>query len=87
MDKKTYSIGILSVIATLLLVGNLLPLPQADAGFSTKDNRFQLISTRSVKGGESLYVIDNTTGQVAVLVFDNNALKPIVIEPLTNLFK
>ena len=87
MNKKTYAIGILSVIAVMLLIGNLMPLPQAEAAFSVKDSRFQLITTRSVRGGESLYVIDNSTGQVAVMAFENNTIKPVLVEPLTNLFK
>lgn len=89
MDKKTYTIGVLSVIAAILFVANLNPLGNqpAEAAFSIKDNRYQLITTRAQKGGESLYVIDNMTGQVAVLIWENNTIKPIVVEPLTQLFK
>lgn len=89
MDKKIYTIGVLSIIAAILFVANLSPLGNqpAQGAFSIKDNRYQLITTRAQKGGESLYVIDNMTGQVAVLVWENNTIKPIVIRPLTELFK
>ena len=87
MAKKTYTIGILSLLAALLLIGNLLPLPAAEAAFAVKDTRYHLIATRSIKGGESLYVIDNSTGQIAVMAFENGSIRPITVEPLTMLFK
>ncbi|MBC7784988.1 MAG: hypothetical protein H7144_14210 [Burkholderiales bacterium] len=88
MDKKTFTIGVLSIIAAVLLAANLIPEPRAEAqGFAIKDTRYQLITTRSPKGGDTLYVVDNSTGLVANLTWDNGTLRPVAIEPLTNLFK
>jgi hypothetical protein len=89
MDQKTFTIGVLSIIATILLVANLIPVPTAQAATSIKDRDYQLATARSVKGGEVLYVIDNRTGYVAAFAWDNaaRAFKPAAIESLTNLFK
>ncbi len=84
MDKKTYTIGILSVVAALLLVANLMPTsePAANAAFSIKDRNYQLVTTRATKGGELLYVVDNVTGQVAVFIWENNRVKPLLVKNL-----
>ena len=89
MDKKTFAIGVMSIIATILFVGNLMPVQQAQAATSIKDRDYQLATAKSVKGGEVLYVIDNRTGFVAAFAWDNaaRAFKPMAIESLTNLFK
>jgi hypothetical protein len=86
MSQKTFVIGILTVTALILGVANLLPVPRAEAAFSIKDNRYQLVTTKSARGGEVLYVIDNLTGQAAVFGWDNSSMVPIAVEPLTNLF-
>ena len=84
MDKKTYTIGILAVVAGLLLVANLMPKsePAANAAFSIKDRNYQLVTTRATKGGELLYVVDNLSGQVAVFVWENNRVKPLLVQSL-----
>jgi hypothetical protein len=84
MDKKTYTIGILAVVAGLLLVANLMPNhePAANAAFSIKDRNYQLVTTRATKGGELLYVVDNLSGQVAVFVWENNRIKPLLVQNL-----
>lgn len=84
MDKKTYTIGILAVVAALLLVANLIPKsePAANAAFSIKDRNYQLVTTRATKGGELLYVVDNLSGQVAVFVWENGRVKPLVVQSL-----
>lgn len=84
MDKKTYTIGILAVVAGLLLIANLMPKaePAANAAFSIKDRNYQLVTTRATKGGELLYVVDNLSGQVAVFVWENNRVKPLLVQSL-----
>jgi hypothetical protein len=84
MDKKTYTIGILAVVAALLLVANLMPSaePAANASFAIKDRNYQLVTARATRGGELLYVVDNLSGQVAVFVWDNNRVKPLVVQSL-----
>ncbi len=89
MDKKSFIIGVLSIMATVLLAAVLIqPQPvQAEGGFAVKDMRYQMIATRSSLGGESIYIVDNSTGLVANLSWNNNQLRPTVIRPLTDLFK
>jgi hypothetical protein len=73
MDKKTFGIGVLSITAALLLIACLLPATPATAAFAVKDRDYQLITARSVTGGDVLYVVDNRTGMMAVFTFDNKA--------------
>jgi hypothetical protein len=75
MDKKTFSIGILSLMAVILVVANYLPLPQpsASANSAVKDtlSEYQMVTAHNTDGGESLYVI-NRDGQMAIFQYDNN---------------
>jgi len=87
MTPKTYLIGVLAIMATILAAANLIPENTADAAFSVKDNRYQLNSAKSARGGEIVYVIDNLTGQAAVMGWDNNLIVPLTVESITNLFK
>ena len=85
MDKKTFSLGVLSITATLLLIANLLPMPAAHADTAIKDRDYTMATTRSQKGGEILYIIDNRTGQVCTVGVLNNQLTPIAVQSLTSL--
>ncbi len=76
MDKKTFGIGILSLMAVVLIVANYLPLPQptARADNAVKDtlSEYQMVTAGNTDGGESLYII-NRDGQMAIFQYDNNA--------------
>ena len=86
MDKKTYAIGVLAIIATILFVANLSPVQPAEAATAIKDRDFTMATTRSQKGGEMLYIIDNRTGQIAAISLGNNrSITPIAFDNLTNL--
>ncbi len=84
MDKKTYIIGVLSVIAAILLAANLMPRveSQAQGAFAVKDRDYQMVAVRGTKGGEVLYVVDNFTGKMAVFGWDNGSIKPLVVQKL-----
>ncbi|HEX8341588.1 MAG TPA: hypothetical protein VF624_11820 [Tepidisphaeraceae bacterium] len=90
-QNKSIAVAALAVMATLLLIANLIPLPGTGAAAATsiKDRDYQLATARSVKGGEVLYVLDNRTGTVGALAWDaaSRSVKPVAIESLTNLFK
>lgn len=86
MDKKTYTIGVLSIIATILFVANLSPVQPANAATAVKDRDFTLATTRGQKGGEILYIIDNRTGQIGAISLGNNrTITPIAFDNLTAL--
>jgi hypothetical protein len=89
MDKKTFGIGILSITGALLFIACLLPTKQADAAFSVKDRDYQVITVPSVGGGDTVYVVDNRTGLMAVLMFDNRArvLRPKQVRAVADAFQ
>ena len=85
MDKKTYTIGVLSIIATILIAANLIPTPPAQAATAIKDRNFTLATTRGQRGGETLYVVDNQTGQVANITIAAGQIKVIATSSLNQL--
>jgi hypothetical protein len=89
MDKKTFGIGILSITGALLFIACLLPTRQADAAFAVKDRDYQLITVPGIGGGDTVYVVDNRTGLMAVLFFDNRArvLRPKQVRPVADAFQ
>jgi hypothetical protein len=74
MDKKTYGIGILSILAVILLIANCLPQPAVNAAESVKDtlSEYQMVTARNTEGGDSLYII-NRDGRMAVFQYDPTA--------------
>ncbi|HEX8323779.1 MAG TPA: hypothetical protein VF595_07680 [Tepidisphaeraceae bacterium] len=87
MDKKTYTIGVLSIISAVLLAANLMPTPVAEADTVIKDRDYTLATTRGQKGGETLYVIDNRTGQIGTIAINNRQLRMVAADTLTNMSK
>lgn len=89
MDKKTYSIGVLTITAAVLFVANLLPVSPAQAEYSIKDRDYQLITAKATRDGEVLYVIDNRTGQIAAFSWDNatRRIRPVSVQPVMDMFK
>jgi hypothetical protein len=77
MDKKTYAIGILFVTALILLVANSITVRPAQA-YSIKDRDYQLVTTTATEGGDSLYVTDSRTGNVAIFGWDPSARKIVL---------
>jgi hypothetical protein len=70
MDKKTFWIGILSLTATLLLMGNYFAPQPALGTMSIRDRDFSLCTAHTQTGGDSLFVLDNRSGKVAVYFYD-----------------
>ena len=69
LDKKSMAIVILSITALILMAANSITVRNAQA-YSIKDRDYQLVTTRNTDGGDSLFVSDNRTGQVAVFNWD-----------------
>jgi hypothetical protein len=70
MDKKTFSIGILSLTAAVLFVANFMPIRTVQAGEAIKERDFTIVTSRINQGGEALYICDNRTGQMAVFTWE-----------------
>jgi hypothetical protein len=71
MDKKTYAIGILTITAVVLLVGNLLPQQTVSGGFAVAGDDYQMIVARGPTGSDTLYVV-NRDGKMALFTWDAN---------------
>jgi hypothetical protein len=89
MDRKIYAIGILIVTATMLLIANLIPLPQAVAATTIRDRDYQVVTARVQQGGEGLYVLDNRTGMIAIFTWDvaARAVKLRAVRPIADAFR
>ena len=88
IDKKTFTIGVLSVTALILLAANLM-LPQPAAGMvAVKDRDYTAVTGKTTKGGDALFLTDNRTGMMAVFVFDPNvrSLKALDVQPVSDAF-
>lgn len=73
LDKKTFTIGVLSLSAVILLVANIFAPAPASASYNTiKDNDYQLQVANAIQGGDALYITDNRSGVMACFVFDPN---------------
>jgi hypothetical protein len=70
MDRKSYAIGVLTVTAVVLFIAQFLPVRPAMAADSVRDRDWQVVTARSTKGDESLYVTDGKTGTVAVFTWE-----------------
>jgi hypothetical protein len=72
MDKTTYTIGVLAIIAALLILANVIVQPpQAQAAEVASMRDWSMITARFQQGGEILYVVDNRSGLMAVFQWDN----------------
>jgi len=87
MDKKTFGIGLLSITALLLLIACLIPAQPAQGAFAVKDRDYQLIIAQG-QGSDSIYVVDNRTGLMAVFTYDNRGrvLRPRQVRPVADAF-
>ena len=66
MDSKTYGIGILTLTAVALLLANLFA-PRAAVGIeSVSNDQMQAVTCRSAQGGDALYLLDQSSGKMAV---------------------
>ena len=81
MDKKHFTIGVLSLSAVMLLAANLIQPRIAEAAFVVKDNDYTAVTARTNKGGEALYILDNRTGMMVVMTYDVNRKAVVPVTP------
>jgi hypothetical protein len=88
-DKKTLAIGVLSISATLLLLGNYFAPAPTQATTTIKDRDFSMVTANTQTGGDSLYVLDNRSGRVAVYSYDPSSklIRPRAGGDMSNLFR
>jgi len=88
MDTKTFGIGILSLTALVLIIGNCLVPPKASAELSIQGQGYTVVTARVQGGGDGVYILDNRTGRLAVFTYDNGSrrLEPRTVRPLADAF-
>jgi hypothetical protein len=88
MDKNSFAIGILSLTATLLLVANYFAPSAANASLTIKDRDFSMVTARTQRGGDALYLLDNRSGKVAIYSYDPSSkiVRPFGSGDMANLF-
>jgi hypothetical protein len=69
MDRRNFYIGILSLSATVLLLANYFTAQPAMALQTIKDRDFGMVTGSSQAGGDTLYVLDNRSGRVAIFAY------------------
>lgn len=78
MDSKTYGIGILTLTATALLIANLFAPSQVIGGEAVHNDDMQAVTARTTQGGDALYLLDHSSGKLAVFTVD--ARKGLVLQ-------
>jgi hypothetical protein len=88
MDNKTFGIGILSLMMVVLLVANFMPLNTVRANETIKDRDYSLVTGHLQGGGEAVYVLDNRSGLVGVINWDNGkrAITVRAVRPISDCF-
>jgi hypothetical protein len=89
IDKKSFAVGVLSLTAVILFVGNLMLPEPASAGVAIKERDYTAVTGRTTKGGEALYLTDNRTGLLGVFVYDpgRRALQAVAVKPVADAFR
>ena len=72
MDRKTFAIGILTLTAVILFIGQFLPVRTAVAGDTVGDRDYQVVTARVQQGGDAVYIFQRRSGIVAVFSWDAN---------------
>ena len=88
IDRKSFTVGVLSLTAVVLFVGNLMLPEPATAAVTIKERDYTAVTGRTTKGGEALYLTDNRTGLLGVFVFDpgKRAITAVAIKPVADAF-
>jgi hypothetical protein len=88
IDKKSFAIGVLALSGVILFVGNLMLPEPANAGVAIKERDYTAVTGRTTKGGEALYLTDNRTGLLAVIVYDpgKRALQAVAVKQVSDAF-
>ena len=88
MDSKTYGIGILTLTATALLIANLFSPTQVIGNEAVANEDMQAVTARASKGGEALYLLDNSTGKLAIFTVDpKNGLQLQTVQDIEQGFR
>ena len=73
MDSKTYGIGILTLTGVALLIANLYTPRQAVGIEAVSNDDMQVVTARYGQGGDAVYLLDNSSGKLAVFTLDKQS--------------
>ena len=73
MDSKTYGIGILTLTGVALLIANLYAPRQAVGIEAVSNDDMQVVTARYGQGGDAVYLLDNSSGKLAVFTLDKQS--------------
>ena len=88
-DQMSTWIGVLSLTAGVLVAANYAFRPAPASGLVMfKDRDFQMVTARTQQQGDTLYVMDNRTGKIAVYSYDpaTRDVRPRVFGDIATLF-
>lgn len=84
IDKKTFWIGIMTVVAAVLLgVHALQPaavMPSAHARETVDSRDYAMATAEAANGGELLYILDKRSGLLALVAWDNQTRRPVAVD-------
>ncbi len=88
-DPKSTWVAALAMSAAVLVAANYVfrPAP-ANALVTFKDRDFTMVTARTQEQGDTLYVMDNRTGKIAVYSYDpaTRDVRPRVFGDISTLF-
>ena len=83
VDKKTFWLGVLSIVAAVLLAAHAMQpsmmMPTARAAEAVHNEDFAMASAESPQGGEVLYVLDKRSGTLALFTWNSQARRPELV--------
>ncbi len=89
MNRNNLTITLLSISAALLLAANGLIPSTANAQISVKERDYQIVTASVQSGGDALYILDSTTGQIGVFTYDSTTrgIAARTVRPLSLAFQ
>ena len=88
IDKKTFWIGIMTVVAAVLLAAHAMQpslLPAAYAQEAVEAREFSMATATAANGGEVLYILDKRSGRIVLVGWDNQARRPVQVAQAVSL--
>ena len=85
---RTAALATLAASAVLLAAAHLLVRPAPVFAIDSNGNRdYQVVTAEGRQGGDLLYVLNNRTGQIAIMAFDpaQNVLIPMDVRNIVDL--
>lgn len=76
--RKNYLIGLLGLSAAALIVANVQLGSTARADQAVSGDEYQLVTGRTNRGDEALYILNRTKNLVAIFTWDENRRTVIV---------